>query len=327
MEDQNKTGQNNLGAGPISSGLAPGPGEHLADPGLASIGAASAVARNEGAWQWPTSASMTGESNHGVQPQDRSAYYPEARTSTGSDRRSRGAMLAGTVVAGFLLQRLMQSSSYRKSRAQGMMSARGEQYGADATLDADRKYGLDTAYAPDATSQGQSDMATGSSSPSRFARLTERVKQAGGTARTRLQTTSTGARARLQDMSHLTRSQYHRAKGRVGTMKEEQPLLLGAIGMAVGAGLGAALAVTQRERALMGDMRDKVIDKAKETAAKQMQTVKASAQRFAEFSKQEAQRTKEELAATATQAVGQPAKSDQAGAKKSSASGKGMEMR
>ena len=178
-------------------------------------------------------------------------------------------------------------------------------YGDDASLASERQYGVDTAYASEdsygaGTSTGSAGYSTGTMN-----RMTDKVRQASDTARSRLQSTTADAKARLNDMSHQTRTQYYRAKHRVDTVREEQPLLIGALGIALGAGLGAMLAVTRRENELLGGMRDNLMGKAKDIASTQMQTVKESAQRIADMAKQEAQRAKEELATKVSQGTDQ----------------------
>jgi hypothetical protein len=328
MNDQNKTDQNTTdqtedAKHPISSGIAPGPGEHLAD---------AAVAASAGSQ--PSTATSTGAD--GAHPSQSSPYRSTTATrndSVGSQQggytsgttprraqnqsgRSRGTFVAGAVVAGFLLQRFLKSSSAQKS-GQRYSTYRsdtsGTGDGANASFDSERKYGVDTAYAP-GTSYGAD---TGTTS-----RITERLKQASGNARSKLQATTADAKARLNDVGQVTKTQYYRAKERVGTVQEEQPLLIGALGIAIGAGLGALLATTRRENELLGGLRDNLVGKAKETAMNQVQTVKESAQRFAEITKQEAQRKKDELAAAASQPGAKS--NDNVGSKTATAAGQGL---
>lgn len=351
MKDQNQTDQNKVTTTPISSGVAPGPGEHLTDassqPSIASstpgdsLGATGRAGMDAtslygstdtdidrtGSTYRSTRASAQGARQRQSFPYETATSdsydslrsYPQSNASSGTMlqsaasqiRGSKGAFLAGTVIAGFLLQRFLQASPAQTS-GRGTMTYKSDTsgigYGADAALDSDREFGVDTAYSPD-TAYGAygagSSTASGKSSTGALNRVTDRVKQASDTARTRLQSTTEGAKARLNDVGHQTKTQYYRAKHRVDTMKNEQPLLIGALGIAVGAGLGAMLAVTRRENELLGGVRDNLMGKAKEIASTQMQTVKESAQRIAEMTKQEAQRTKEEIAAKVSQGVGQ----------------------
>jgi len=331
MEDQNKTDQSNSGKGPISSGVAPGPGEHLVDAGLQSsmstsrrdqtgaVGSMAGTSSMDGdllstsndatrkstdaqQWQWPRSDTMNADSGYGSRQMSQDGSRTMLQSAAEKVRGSRGAFLAGTVITGFLLQRILQSAPVRKSGARDRAQTAGSVYGVDASLESDRKYGLETAYAPDTAYDRE--LAGGSGSTGAMSRITDRVRQASDKARTSLQATTAGSKARLNDMGNYTKTQYERAKGRVDTMKEERPLLIGALGLVAGAGLGAMLATTRRENELLGDVRDKVVGKAKETALTQVETVKESAQRFVDFSKQEAERVKGELGDATSQAGG-----------------------
>ncbi|HEY8607854.1 MAG TPA: DUF3618 domain-containing protein [Noviherbaspirillum sp.] len=155
--------------------------------------------------------------------------------------------------------------------------------------------------------------------------VTGRVQQAGQSARSRLQETTQSARSRLQEttqsaqarmseMSRRSQMHYSRAKQQVGQFADEQPLMIGAIGIAVGAALGALLPRTRREDELLGDTRDELLERAKEAAREQAETVKQSAQRVAEMAKQEATRMKDDMASTASQSMGQGQGQAQGGA-------------
>jgi hypothetical protein len=125
--------------------------------------------------------------------------------------------------------------------------------------------------------------------------MTDRVSQVGQTARTRLHETAEEAQARMSNMGRRSQEQYYRARDQFGHLLDEQPLIVGALGVALGAALGAAMPTTRRENELMGSMRDDLLDRAKETALSQAETVKQSAQRVAEVAKQEAERVKGDL--------------------------------
>lgn len=120
--------------------------------------------------------------------------------------------------------------------------------------------------------------------------VTGRVQQAGHSARTRLQETAGSAQARMSEMGRRSQRQMERAKDRFAQMADEQPLVLGALGLAIGAALGAVFPTTRRENEMMGSMRDDLLDRAKETAREQAETLKQSAQRVAETAKDEAER-------------------------------------
>jgi ElaB/YqjD/DUF883 family membrane-anchored ribosome-binding protein len=125
--------------------------------------------------------------------------------------------------------------------------------------------------------------------------VTDRVQQAGQSARTRLQETADSAQTRMSEMGRRSQMQMERAKDRFGQMMDEQPLVLGALGLAIGAALGAAIPSTRRENEMMGSVRDDLLDRAKETAREQAETLKQSAQRVADTAKHEVERVAEEV--------------------------------
>ncbi|MFK4133540.1 DUF3618 domain-containing protein [Pseudomonas luteola] len=68
---------------------------------------------------------------------------------------------------------------------------------------------------------------------------------------------------KAQTASETMRNQTAKAKSGFQYMLEEQPLALGAIGIAVGALLGATLPATERENRLMGKTSDRITDNVK----------------------------------------------------------------
>lgn len=101
------------------------------------------------------------------------------------------------------------------------------------------------------------------------------------------------AQARADALRQRSQEQYYLAKDRFGQMLDEQPLVVGALGIALGAALGAALPTTRRENDLLGQTRDDLLNRARETAREQAETVKQSAQRVAEVAKEEVARVAE----------------------------------
>lgn len=126
-------------------------------------------------------------------------------------------------------------------------------------------------------------------SQSASARLHETAEQAQARASEMRQQ----AQARASEMRQMSQDQYYRAKERAGQLFDEQPLVVGALGIAIGAALGATLPTTRRENELLGPTRDDLLDRAKETARGQAETVKQSAQRVAEVAKEQVARVTE----------------------------------
>jgi hypothetical protein len=74
-------------------------------------------------------------------------------------------------------------------------------------------------------------------------------------------------------------------------MLQEHPLVLGSIGLAIGAALGAGLPPTRREDELMGEKRDELLEQAKETGREQLDKAKRIAAATQEATQEEAQRS------------------------------------
>jgi ElaB/YqjD/DUF883 family membrane-anchored ribosome-binding protein len=131
--------------------------------------------------------------------------------------------------------------------------------------------------------------------------VTGRLQQASQTARSRLGESAETAQQRLTEMSRRTQEQARYATDRMSQMLNEQPLVFGALGLAVGAALGATIPTTRRENEMLGEVRDNLVGKAKETAMSQVETLKQTAQRVAETAKQEVERATESISSAATQ--------------------------
>jgi ElaB/YqjD/DUF883 family membrane-anchored ribosome-binding protein len=74
---------------------------------------------------------------------------------------------------------------------------------------------------------------------------------------------SVGAlRSRAGSVSSSVRAGASRARGRAGNLLEQQPLLIGALGVAAGAVIGAMLPPTEAEDETLGPARDRAVDRA-----------------------------------------------------------------
>ena len=85
----------------------------------------------------------------------------------------------------------------------------------------------------------------------------------------------TGERMRIQ--GERLRMQGQRLRSNFETLMEEQPLIVGAIGIAIGAALGAAFPRTESEDRLLGEKRDSALRAAKEKASEVYEDVKDTA--------------------------------------------------
>ena len=86
------------------------------------------------------------------------------------------------------------------------------------------------------------------------------------------------AKQRAGDMTDSARQQWDKARGGVDYLVNEQPLALGAIGLAIGALLGAAAPRTRAEEQVMGDAARKMTEKAKEVGSQQLDKAKQVAE-------------------------------------------------
>ncbi|MFT3938812.1 hypothetical protein [Rhodopseudomonas sp.] len=100
------------------------------------------------------------------------------------------------------------------------------------------------------------------------------------------------------------------AKSTLGDLFNEQPLLLGAIGVAIGAGIAASLPATETERELFGDTSDEVMAQARDYARQQAARASDMARDVAGAAAEEARRQglTPEAAMAAVREVGEKAK-------------------
>lgn len=90
------------------------------------------------------------------------------------------------------------------------------------------------------------------------------------------------AKEQASRLGNMARSQTLQVSNRVNTIIHEQPLILAAIGIAVGAAMGSALPATDEENRLMGEKRNELLEKAREESKEQLQKVQNIAQKAAE---------------------------------------------
>ncbi|MET0658373.1 MAG: DUF3618 domain-containing protein [Steroidobacteraceae bacterium] len=104
----------------------------------------------------------------------------------------------------------------------------------------------------------------------------------------RVRAGSGAAIQRVGSAARTTRTQALRAKDSFTTMADEQPLALGAIGIIVGALIGAALPGTQREDEVLGRARDRTLQRARELGSEQYAQLRERAVTAAERAKEAA---------------------------------------
>lgn len=79
---------------------------------------------------------------------------------------------------------------------------------------------------------------------------------------------------KVSETMDATRSQAERVQNRVQTLIDEQPLVLGALAVAVGAVIGAVLPGTQYENRTVGEVRDRTLAKAQQVGEHQYENLR-----------------------------------------------------
>ena len=116
--------------------------------------------------------------------------------------------------------------------------------------------------------------AAGERLKARASELSARAREVADSVSEKVGASTESARVRLTELGSRSRERYQRARGSVNHVIEEQPLVLGAIGLAVGAVLGASLPRTRQEDQWMGETRDRLLDSAKQNAREQMDSAR-----------------------------------------------------
>ncbi len=112
---------------------------------------------------------------------------------------------------------------------------------------------------------GMRDKASGMASSAK-ATLTDSTQAVGDRLRK--------ARDTLTSTGQSARHQVERARSGMDYMMREQPLALGAIGLAIGAVIAAMAPRTRKENELMGETRDQLLDQAKEAGKEKLEQAK-----------------------------------------------------
>jgi ElaB/YqjD/DUF883 family membrane-anchored ribosome-binding protein len=166
----------------------------------------------------------------------------------------------------------------------------GSGYGTSGTYDS--RYAAGGAYAAyDADEPGAAERVRERASELGH-EASERVREFGHEAGERAREFGQEASERARELADRTRSQARRAEARVEDRFREQPLVVGAATLALGLAAGFALPATEREVALMGDARDKLVDRVKDVASETGEKVQHVASRVID----EAQHTAKEAA-------------------------------
>jgi ElaB/YqjD/DUF883 family membrane-anchored ribosome-binding protein len=148
----------------------------------------------------------------------------------------------------------------------------------------------DTGYEDDAGDQkeGLTDKAPRlkASAEGSLSEAGQRVKSAAERARQKLAGTKDTVSAGLRRSSGTAQLQTQRVREGFNSLLTEQPLLLGALGIAVGAAIGAALPATEQEDRLFGSARDKALSEVKQRGTKTYEQVRDKVNAVGEEAKQ-----------------------------------------
>jgi ElaB/YqjD/DUF883 family membrane-anchored ribosome-binding protein len=114
----------------------------------------------------------------------------------------------------------------------------------------------------------------------------QRVKSAADRARQKLAGTKETVSSGLRRTSGTAQFQTQRVREGFNDLLTEQPLLVGALGIAVGAAIGAALPATEQEDRLFGSTRDKAISEVKQRGTESYEQVREKVNAVGEETKQ-----------------------------------------
>jgi len=170
--------------------------------------------------------------------------------------------LAGVGI-GWLLFNRADSSTSDQTRSSGQSQA------GQAVGQAQQKVGDAAGQAQQAVGQaaGQVQETAG--------QATDQVQQTAGQVIDQVQETA-------GQVSDQVQYQAQRARGRLEQMVVENPMPIGALALALGGAIGLAVPGTQREQELMGETRDRVVERVQETVQEATQDTVEKVQRVAE---------------------------------------------
>ena len=119
-----------------------------------------------------------------------------------------------------------------------------------------------------------------------ISRAKESMHEAGSSVREGAET----ARSRAGEAGYGIQEKGRHMRESFAGMRDERPILLAGLGLAVGALIGAAIPPTRTEDRLMGEARDKAVDRAKEKGREQTETAEAILRASVESAREETER-------------------------------------
>jgi hypothetical protein len=110
----------------------------------------------------------------------------------------------------------------------------------------------------------------------------ERISEGASSVKRRASETLGSVQAAAGSASATVAETSRRVRGGFEYLAQEQPLLLGAIGLAVGAAIAASAPRTQQESRVFGEASRRLTEKAKEMGSEQLATVRETVERTAD---------------------------------------------
>jgi ElaB/YqjD/DUF883 family membrane-anchored ribosome-binding protein len=110
----------------------------------------------------------------------------------------------------------------------------------------------------------------------------QRAGDAAGRARSRVHEAGHVVGDRVSEYAHRAADRGRRVEGDAGRFFDENPLVVGAAMMAVGAAIGMAIPITRKESEFLGEYRDDAVGRAKRLASGALGKVEQAAQRVAD---------------------------------------------
>jgi hypothetical protein len=93
-------------------------------------------------------------------------------------------------------------------------------------------------------------------------------------ARARVRSAARNVKGKLSDSMHAVQERTGEARSNFTNLVQQQPVALGALALAAGALLGAALPMTEYENRLIGPVHDRTLARAKEVGERQYENIK-----------------------------------------------------
>jgi len=182
------------------------------------------------------------------------------------------ALMIGAGVAWMIMDRSRNRGNgdgygYENSRWRGSSSSQYGSYGSGS------RYGTRSAYGSSSYGGSEYEAGYGSGSNSAGSNYSSGNRYGASYGESDESGLADRARETMNQARYATQRTTRRAQNQLQRMLNNNPLLVGAAAMVIGAAIGAALPETDRENEWMGDARDSVIDRAQEMAHNAVGTV------------------------------------------------------